>query len=248
MPRFFVKQKQQKEKNIEIEGQDVKHIRNVLRKKEGEEIEICNQETGKNYECKIIEIREEKIVAEIIKETEEKESNIKIDVYQGLPKSDKMELIIQKSVELGANAIIPVEMSRSIVKIESKDRVKKQERWQKIAESAAKQCGRNIIPEIRKISTIEDIAKEIEKYDVTIVAYEKEKENTLKNEMQKVKENQKEETKIAIIIGPEGGLEEKDIKILEEKGAKIVTLGKRILRTETVALNILSIIMYELEK
>lgn len=242
MPRFFVKTEQIKNDTINIIGEDVKHIKNVLRRQVGDILEICNQETGKAYKCEITKI-DEIITNKILEELENQEDNIKIDIYQGLPKADKMELIIQKAVELGANAIIPVDMKRCVVKIEPKDEKKKIERWQKIAESAAKQSGRNEIPEIRNIVKIQDIIKF--KYDLILVAYENEKENTLKKELLKLKEYKK--VNIAIVIGPEGGLEEKDVELLKQNGAKIVTLGNRILRTETVALSMLSIIRYELE-
>ena len=248
MPRFFVKSEQIEQDIIFIIGEDVKHIKNVLRKQIGDEIEICNQETGKTYKCEISEIREEKIQNNIIEEISSEEDKIKVDIYQGLPKADKMELIIQKSVELGVNSIIPVDMKRCVVKIDSKSENKKIERWQKIAESAAKQSGRNTIPEIRNIIKVEEIAKNIELYDLVLVCYENEKENTLKNELLQLKQQVCEkQSRIGVIIGPEGGLEEKDVELLKQNGAKIVTLGNRILRTETVALNILSVIMYELE-
>lgn len=245
MPRFFVKTEQINGNKIQIIGTDVKHIRNVLRKQIGENIEICNSENGKAYNCEIINIEEKHIDTEILKELKEEKNNILVDIYQGIPKSDKMELIIQKSVELGVNTIIPVAMKRCIAKIEPKDENKKIDRWQKIAESAAKQSGRTIIPEIKKVITISDIVQLVKKYDSIIVAYENEKQNTIKKELLKLKN--KEQVKIAVVIGPEGGLEESDVKLLRESGANIVTLGNRILRTETVALNILSIIMYELE-
>ena len=249
MPRFFVKTEQIKEKQIEIIGEDVKHIRNVLRKQPGEKIEICNQEDGKAYKCEIKKIEENKILNEILEEFKEEENNIKVDIYQGLPKADKMELIIQKSVELGVNSIIPVNMKRCVVKIQPKDENKKIERWQKIAESAAKQSGRSVVPEVKKIVTIQDIASLRKEYDLVIVAYENEKENKIKKELIKAKKilQEKGQVKIAIVIGPEGGLEEKDVELLKQNGAEIITLGNRILRTETVALNVLSIIMYELE-
>lgn len=249
MPRFFVKTEQIEENRIKIIGEDVKHIKNVLRKRIGDNIEICNQESQKSYKCEIKQIQEEQIITKIKEEIKSEENNVKIDIYQGLPKSDKMELIIQKSIELGVNAIIPVEMKRCVVKLEAKDENKKIQRWQKIAESAAKQSGRSTIPEIKRKVNIQDIIKTIKEYDAVIVAYENEKENKLKNELLKIKEIKANEEKIsiAIIIGPEGGLEEKDVEQLKENGAKIVTLGDRILRTETVALNILSIIMYELD-
>lgn len=246
MPRFFVKTQQIKNSEITIKGEDVKHIKNVLRNQIGDIIEICDKETEKAYKCEIYKINEEQITCKISKEIPSQEENIKVDIYQGLPKSDKMELIIQKSVELGANAIIPVNTKRCVVKLDPKNESKKIERWQKIAESAAKQSGRNTIPEIKNVIQIKDIIKNKEDYDVIIVCYENEKENYIKNELTKFK-NQNKNINIAIVIGSEGGLEENEVTYLRENGAKIVTLGNRILRTETVALNLLSIIMYEFE-
>ena len=247
MPRFFVKNEQIKGTTIEILGEDVKHIKNVLRKQIGDNIEICDQDTEKSYICEIEKIGNESILTNIIEELQSYDDNIKVDIYQGLPKADKMELIIQKSIELGVNSIIPVAMKRCVVKIESKDESKKIARWQKIAESAAKQSGRSTIPEIRNIVNIEKIIQLIKEYDCVIVAYENEKNNTIKRELLEIKEKVHDKVKIAVVIGPEGGLEEKDVELLKHNGAKIVTLGHRILRTETVALNVLSVIMYELE-
>lgn len=246
MPRFFIKENQIQNNKITIIGEDVNHIKNVIRKQIGDIIEICNQDNEKSYKCEIEKIEEKQITTKIIEELKAQESNIKVDIFQGLPKAEKMELIIQKSVELGANAIIPVNMKRCVVKLDSKSEEKKIERWQKISESAAKQCGRNNIPEVKHLVNIKDICNKIKDYDTMIVAYENEKENTLKQELTKLKNKQKN-LKIGIVIGPEGGLEENDVKLLKESGAKIITLGHRILRTETVALNMLSIIMYELE-
>lgn len=246
MPRFFIKENQIQNNQITIIGEDVNHIKNVIRKQIGDIIEICNQDNEQSYKCEIEKIEEKQITTKIIEELKAQESNIKVDIFQGLPKAEKMELIIQKSVELGANAIIPVNMKRCVVKLDSKSEEKKIERWQKISESAAKQCGRNNIPEVKHLVNIKDICNKIKDYDAMIVAYENEKENTLKQELTKLKNKQKN-LKIGIVIGPEGGLEENDVKLLKESGAKIITLGHRILRTETVALNMLSIIMYELE-
>ncbi len=222
------------------------HIKNVLRCQKGEHIEICNSETSKNYLCEINKIEKEEIECNILENLRSNvETDIKVTIFQGLPKADKMEYIIQKSVELGAYDITPVEMKRCIVKLNEKDKEKKIQRWQKIAEVAAKQCKRDIIPKINNITNVKLICNIIQNYDIILVAYEKEKETTLKSELKKIKEyNQKN---IGIIIGPEGGLDEDDVKLLEESGAKVITLGNRILRTETVALNVLSNIMYELE-
>lgn len=246
MPRFFVKTDQIQEQTIKISGEDVNHIKNVLRKNINNEIDICNQDNGKAYHCKIFNIKENEILCNIIEEIKKQENNIEVDIFQGLPKADKMELIIQKSVELGVHAIIPVRMARCIVKIDSKDEKKKLDRWNKISESAAKQCGSNYIPEVKPIIEIKDIKNFKNIYDEIIVAYENEKENYIKKELTKLKEF-KQGLKIAILIGPEGGLDENEVMSLKENGAKIVTLGSRILRTETVALNLLSIIMYEFE-
>lgn len=222
------------------------HIKNVLRCQKGEHIEICNSETSKNYLCEINKIEKEEIECNILENLRSNvETDIKVTIFQGLPKADKMEYIIQKSVELGVYDITPVEMKRCIVKLNEKDKEKKIQRWQKIAEVAAKQCKRDIIPKINNITNVKLICNIIQNYDIILVAYEKEKERTLKSELKKIKEyNQKN---IGIIIGPEGGLDEDDVKLLEESGAKVITLGNRILRTETVALNVLSNIMYELE-
>ena len=159
--------------------------------------------------------------------------------------------IIQKSVELGVYDITPVDMKRCVVKLDEKNANKKIERWQKISEVAAKQCGRNIIPQINNVINIKKLCEIVENYDIVLVAYENEENNSLKNELSQIKStiinNQSQEFKIGIVIGPEGGLEKQDVENLKRSGAKIITLGKRILRTETVALNVLSIIMYELE-
>ena len=247
MPKFFVENNQIKNDTIYIKDKDVNHIKKVLRKNIEDEITICNENTKQDYLCKITNIEENEITCKIIKELETNvESNIEVSIFQGLPKADKMELIIQKSVELGVHDITPIEMKRCVVKLQGKDKTKKIERWQKISEVAAKQCGRNYIPKINNIENLKEISEKIKDYDVVLVAYEEEKENTLKNELELLKKDN-DNIKIAIVIGPEGGIDKEEINALEKNGAKIITLGKRILRTETVALNVLSIIMYELE-
>lgn len=251
MPKFFVSQNQIKEDSIYIEGQDVNHIRKVLRAEVGDILEICDKTNQKNYDCKIEEINEKTIKCAINKELDTNaESNIKVTIFQGLPKADKMELVIQKSVELGVFEIIPVKTERCIVKLDKKNETNKINRWNKISEVAAKQCGRDFIPKIKDPININDICNLRQNYDIVLVAYEKEEKNTLKNELLKLKENiqGKEKISIGVLIGPEGGLEIHEVKKLQELGAKVITLGKRILRTETVALNVLSNIMYELDE
>ena len=157
-----------------------------------------------------------------------------------------METVIQKSIELGIYEITPVEMKNSVVKLNEKDKQKKIQRWQKIAEVAAKQCGRNIIPKINNICSIEDICEKIDSYNSVIVAYENEENYSIKDEIEKLKRQNNKVKDIAVVIGPEGGFDIKEIDNLKKAGANIVTLGKRILRTETVSIAITSILMYEL--
>lgn len=249
MPKFFVAENQINNNKITIIGNDVNHIKNVLRQKSGDKITICDTSKEQDYLCKIDKIEEKSIDCNIIEKLENNtESNVKVTIFQGLPKADKLELVIQKSVELGAYNITPLQMKRCVVKLNEKDKLKKIQRWQKISEVAAKQCGRNIIPKINNIVNVKEVCNLCNEYDIVLIAYENEKENTLKKELKNLKKLDKEEIKVAVIIGPEGGIAPEEIEMFEENGAKIITLGNRILRTETVALSVLSIIMYELEK
>lgn len=246
MQKFFVEENQIENDKINIIGEDVKHISSVLRMQKGEQILIGSKETLETYLTEIEQIEKEKVVAKIIEKLDtQTESNVEIDLYQGLPKADKMELIIQKTTEIGISKVIPVDMVRCIVKLDEKDAKKKIERWQKVAEGAAKQSKRSKIPEIKNKIKIKDLENIISQYDAFIVAYEEENEITLKQELKKLREQEK--YKIGILVGPEGGITKEEIEKLTSYNAKVVTLGKRILRTETVALNVLSIIMYELE-
>lgn len=248
MPKFFVTTNQIEGKKISIQNEDVNHIKNVLRAKIDDTIEICDSITSKNYICKIEQIEDKQIYCHIVEEiVSNVEPHIQVSIFQGLPKADKMELVIQKSVELGAYDMTPVEMKRCVVKLNEKDKIKKIQRWQKISEGAAKQSGRDRIPTINQIINIHTLCKNIKEYDLVLVAYENEKVNTLKQELKKLKNDKHKEMKIAIVIGPEGGIDKEEITKLEEYQAKVITLGNRILRTETVALNMLSVIMYELE-
>ncbi len=251
MPKFFVENNQVNNNKVTIIGSDVKHIQIVLRKDIGDILEICNKDNSTNYLCEISKINKDNIICDIKEKLENKsESNVYINIFQGLPKSDKMEYIIQKSVELGVTEITPLNMKRCIVKINKNDEDKKISRWQKISEVAAKQCGRSIIPKINKIANIENICNLCNDYDIVLVAYEEEKVNKLKDVLKKLQNEyqDKNQIKIAVIIGPEGGIDKQEIEILKNIDiAQIVTLGNRILRTETVGLAIASIIMYEFE-
>lgn len=255
MSKFFVKTEQIENNNIIINGDDVNHIINVLRMKKDDEIQVCNQETGDNYNAQITQFTKNEVDCEIIERINKTtESNVNITLFQGLPKFEKMELIIQKNTEVGVKRIVPVIMERTVVKIDEKVASKKLERWQKIAEIAAKQSMRDIIPNIDNITKLKEI--DTTEYDVVLVAYENEEHNKLKDELQKLSKkiegtnsnNNEENFNIAIVIGPEGGISEKEIELLAEKNAKFVSLGRRILRTETAGLVMTGNILYELEK
>lgn len=270
MQHFFVKQEQLEKNQVKIIGKDVNHIKNVLRCKVSERLEISIIETEEKYLVEILELNNENVVCSIIKKIEDNyESNIKINIIQALPKFDKMELIIQKCTELGVKEITPLELKRCIVKLTEKDVAKKIERWKNIAETAAKQCGRNSVTKINRLYNIKNIQELIKENNLVIVAYEGEKNISLKNVLNELKfknlqqelsfaatnnfeklsitkDTEDEEIRIGVIIGPEGGLEEAEVEKLKRLGVKSVSLGKRILRTETVAVVLASIIMYEL--
>lgn len=244
MPKFFVKNNQINEDIITIIGQDVNHILNVLRLNLGDEITVCNSDNECNYICEICSLHSEKINCKIIKDIlNEQNTKTEITIFQGLPKGDKFELIIQKCTELGVQQIEPVAMKRCVSKLDEKSASKKIERWQKIAEAASKQCSRNNICKINNITNLKNICNIIQDYDILLVPYENEKNNSFKSVLKSI--SNKDTTKIGIVIGPEGGFEEEEIKMLEQNGAKIITIGNRILRTETVAIAMASAIMYE---
>ena len=215
MSKFFVKTEQINNNDIVIIGDDVNHIINVLRMKKTDKVQICNQDTGDNYNAEIVNYSKNEVECKIIsKINETTESNVHITLFQGIPKFEKMELIIQKNTEVGIKSIVPVIMERTVVKLDEKIASKKLERWQKIAEIAAKQSMRDIIPQIGNITKLKDI--DTTEFDAVLVAYENEEHNMLKTELQKlerkIKSNNSSEQQynIAIVIGPEGGISEKE--------------------------------------
>ena len=248
MYKFFVEEEQIDDKIIKIIGQDVNHIKNVLRLEIGENICVCNKKTSSSFICKILEFNNNEVKCNVVEEIlETTETKTYIHIFQGLPKADKMEYIIEKCTEIGVKEITPVIMKRTIVKLEEKDKVKKLDRWNKIAEVASKQSKRDTILKVNKIINLKQIFEKLSDYDILLVAYENEDKNTLKKVLCDFK-NDKENLKVAVVIGPEGGIDETEINSLKIEGFKTVTLGKRILRTETAPLAIASNILYELEE
>lgn len=241
MYNFFINNNQIEKGKAKIIGSDFNHIKNVLRLKKDEKIIICNKETSESYYAKIKTMERDFIICNLIEKKETTELPINITIYQGIPKSDKMELIIQKSVELGVNKIIPTEMKFCIAKIKDED--KKISRWQSISEAAAKQSKRTIIPKIERVKSFEKMCQEIKDFDLAVLAYENEENISFKDI---IKENNKIKN-IALIIGPEGGISQEEANKLVELGVKKALLGKRILRTETAAITMLSMLIYEFE-
>lgn len=246
MYQFFVEPHQICDKTVTILGSDVNHIKNVLRMKVGEELAVSNGVDGREYRCAIASLEEESVICELrfVKE-DGVELSSQVYLFQGLPKADKMELIIQKAVELGVHAVVPVAAKRCVVKLDDKKAKSKIARWQSIAEAAAKQSKRRIMPEVTEVMSFKEALAFVKDFDVKIIPYE------LAENMSKTKEiieGLRPGQKIAVFIGPEGGFEEAEVQSAMGMGVEPVTLGKRILRTETAGFTVMSWIMYKLEQ
>lgn len=212
----------------------------------GEEIAVSNGADGREYRCEVAQFLSDEVVCKLrfIKENDV-ELPAQVYLFQGLPKADKMELIIQKAVELGVYSVIPVATRRSIVKLDDKKAAAKQNRWQGIAEAAAKQSKRKIIPKIEKVMSFAEALEMAKELEVRLIPYElAEDMSHTKEIIERIREGQK----IAIFIGPEGGFDETEIALASEVGVEPITLGKRILRTETAGMTVLAWLMYHLEK
>ena len=248
MHHFFVDPSSIEEGIVRIVGTDLNHMKNVLRMKPGEEV-LISDGTGKDYNCQVKEYGAEEGILVILSENaDSRELPSRIWLFQGLPKSDKMEFIIQKAVELGAAGIVPVMMKRTVVKLEDKKKDKKRERYQMIAESAAKQSGRGIIPEVTGFMSFREALQYAGKFDLLIVPYESADGIAYAREIIAQASNLPDGANIGIFIGPEGGFAKEEIDVAKEAGAKIITLGNRILRTETAGLAVLSILMFQMEQ
>lgn len=246
MHHFFVEPSQIQGNHIFIDGPDVNHIRNVLRMNPGEEVNVTDGTGEKVYRCAIASIGEDTVELNIMWAQEKgMELPSKIYLFQGLPKSDKMELIIQKAVELGVYEIIPMATARAVVKLDQKKAAAKVKRWQAISESAAKQSKRLLIPEVKEPVKFSEALKLASDLDVRLIPYElAEGMDGTRRIIQSVKPGQS----VAVFIGPEGGFEEAEVELAKEAGFQAITLGRRILRTETAGMTVLSILMYQLEE
>ncbi|SEF74408.1 16S rRNA (uracil1498-N3)-methyltransferase [Caloramator fervidus] len=241
MHKFFVLPEKIDYPNIYITGEDVDHIVKVLRLRKGDKIQVCDG-NGNEYICEITSSDKKEVICNIIESFKnQSEPPINITLYQGLPKAQKMDLIVQKCVEVGVVRIVPVMTKRVVVKTEGKDLKNKLERWQRIAYEAAKQSNRGIIPKVDNIMDFKEAIEDMKQNDLIIVPYEKERLRGIKKlrERNDIKD-------VAIFIGPEGGFEDKEIEYCLDNGAIPVTLGPRILRTETAGFITSALVLYEL--
>lgn len=244
MHHFFAEPSQIADGKATIIGADVNHMKNVLRMKPGEQVEISDGD-GLRYICVIENFADECVHLRIEDvEADAVELPSKIYLFQGLPKSDKMELIVQKAVELGAFEVIPVVTKRAVVKLDEKKAAKKVQRWNAISEGAAKQSGRSIVPKVHDVLSYAEALEYARQMDVRLIPYEKASGmEVTRQTVETIRPGQS----VAVFIGPEGGFEEAEVEQAEEAGALPVSLGKRILRTETAGLAVLSVLMYHLE-
>lgn len=242
---FFAESSDIGEKEILIRGTDVNHMKHVLRMQAGEQVCVTDKASGREYRCEIKAYTEQEACLKIMwVEEADRELPSRIILFQGLPKGDKMEWIIQKAVELGVYAIVPVATKRAVVKLDEKKAAAKQKRWQSIAESAAKQCKRNIIPQIYPVMKFAQAAAMAKELDRALIPYEL--AEGMEETRKQIAAVGTGET-IGIFIGPEGGFEDTEVALAQENGVHPVTLGKRILRTETAGLMIVSVLMFHLE-
>ena len=241
MARFFVAAEQKNGSEISITGNDLRHLHSVLRMKEGDPVTVTVDGVGV-YACRIEAFQEDRALLRVLSEVEEShEPSVRITLFQGLPKGDKLEQVIEKSVELGVYEVVPVLMKRSVVKPDPKKEEARHLRRQKIAESAAKQSRRDIIPEVRPLMTFDEALRYAKELDAVLLPYE------AADNMEETREILKavpEGARVGIFIGPEGGYEGSEIEKALEYGAKVITLGKRILRTETAGPALIAVLTF----
>jgi 16S rRNA (uracil1498-N3)-methyltransferase len=244
MSRFFIEQKHEIGENVFISGDDAHHIIKVLRHKPGDKLMLSD---GKNTESIVIieeiDYKGMQVKTKVVENNNIKGVSTKISLYQGLPKSTKFDLVLQKNTEIGISRFIPVITERTVTSISSKKSESKLKRWRRIVKEACKQCMRPDIPEVCDIIQFEKAVDLIKDYDLAIIPWEHEEQNSLKNLLKKTDIKAEE---IAIFIGPEGGFTKQEIESAQKAGAFSVSLGPRILRTETAAVVVSSIMMYEL--
>lgn len=244
MQRYFVPADQITGNSVTVTGEDARHITKVMRFREGEQI-IVSDGQGKDVTAAITLLSSERVEGQIIGEISEKrELPVRVTIAQSLPKGDKMDMVIQKGTELGAASFFPYVSARSVVRLDDKKEEKRGERWRKIAKEAAEQAHRSLIPDISSVFSWRQLLDESRNYDAAVLAYEQENSYTLHRVLAQCSEG----AKILLVIGPEGGFSEEEVQQAQESGFHVVSLGKRILRTETAGLYALACVSYHFEQ
>lgn len=240
MANFYISKSMINERKAIITGDEAKHISRVLRMKKGDNVTLCDGE-GTFYEAVLTDFDEKTVTANILSQrVAETEATVKITLYQGVPKNPKLETIVQKAVEIGIVRVVPVDTKRAVAKLDKREKI---DRLQKIAAEAAKQSKRGIVPIVCPCMSFKDAVSEAKKADLAIIPYEEETENSLKS----VLSGKKVQT-VSIIIGPEGGFDKEEVELALANGITPVTLGKRILRTETAGLAVSAAVLYEFDE
>ena len=248
MSTFYISNSQIEDNIVKVVGDDLHHIKDVLRVKTGEILDFCD-ENAIRYRCKLSQYADSCGIFEIISKTSEStESCVNITLFQGLPKQERMDLVVQKASELGVKTVVPVNMERSIVKIDDKNELKKIDRWNKIAKEACSQSGRQELTVVNRPVNFKNIIENIGKYDIVLLPYENEKVVSIKEALRSYLDKKDTSLNIAVIVGPEGGFSESEINLIGNfSNVKVVTLGKRILRTETAGPAVAAMLLYEFE-
>ncbi len=247
MPRFFVTAEAIADGKIEVTGEDAHHIARVLRMGVGDALTVCDM-ARREYACRISEIADESVIAEILGSREsDSEPPYRATVYMALPKGDKMETVVRKSVELGAARVVPVVTSRCVSRLDPAAAKKKVARWQKIADAAASQCGRGVLPRVKAPLPLREALREARGDDLAFICYEGEEARTLRALLSDFARARPTSPRVSFFVGPEGGYSAEEIALAREAGLPTVTLGRRILRCETAPLAVLANLAYEME-
>lgn len=250
MSRFFVEPENIGEKNIIIDNrEDLHHMMKVLRLSAGDEIEVSDSVEWE-YTAKLLYLDSDSAEARIVdKQRFTTEPEVQVTLFQGIPKQGKMETIVQKCVELGVHAVIPVFMDRTVV-VDKGNFGKKVQRWQKVSDEAVKQCKRGLIPQVFDPMKMPEVLTTFGVFDLVLFPYENEDGTTIKDVLREVRESSEwleGRKRIAVIIGPEGGFSDKEAADIVAAGGRSVSLGKTTLRTETAGMAALAMVMYEME-
>lgn len=248
MPRFFISSPLPPgRERLTLAGDDQHHLEKVLRLRPGDELTVCDSQRT-DYLCRIESIDAAKVsLCVLSRKPNQAEPSFRATLYQGLSRKDRMDLVVQKAVELGVYEIVPVECERSVVRLSAAGRQKKKQRWQQISEAAAKQSGRGILPAVREPKSLSQLMPELSGHDLTLFFWENERERSLKSHLQERAPKLPENPRIAVIIGPEGGFSAAEANALILQGLQPLSLGRRILRTETAGPAVLAMLTYQFD-